>query len=209
MNGWNSNSPLRQAHALWDMINFTNNVKDEKGNLLVKGKQKGQVLNVSNALNYVSQQRTDIANTNIKRKSLEIAQSNEQQRKIVETSNKVNQVGGIYKNRRDMIAIKRLNEFKQPKFKKEALSNFNKNEFKTVVEDFIIYDRPTEAVIIRDGSDYYGAYANVKDAMDMIYTQLSHNYERGDIFAKKLGVINHGKYSKQAVFKPSLRKGKR
>lgn len=207
MNGWNSKSPLRQAHALWDMINFTNTVKDKKGNPLVKGRQKGQVLNVSNALNHLSQQRTDLNEIKIKSKSLEIAKTAKQQQKIVETSNIVNQVGGIYKERRDMIAIKRLNEFKQPKFKTEALSNFNKNEFKTVVEDFIIYDRTSETVLIKDGSDYFGTYASVDDAMDMIYIQLSDNYERGDIFAKKLGTIKHGKYATQDVYKPVIRKG--
>lgn len=209
MNGWNSRSPLRQANALWDMINFTNSVKDKSGNPLVKGRQKGQVLNVSNALNHLSQQRTELNERKIETDIIERVKTSDQQRKAKKLSNIVDQVGGIYKDRHDMIAIKRLNEFRQPKFKTAAMSNFNKNEFKTVVEDFIIYARISETVLIKDGSDYFGSYGSVNEAMDMIYTQLSDNYDRDDIFAKKLGQIKHGRYGTQTVFKPTMRRGKK
>ena len=89
------------------------------------------------------------------------------------------------------------------------MSNFNKNEFKTVVEDFIIYARISETVLIKDGSDYFGSYGSVNEAMDMIYTQLSDNYDRDDIFAKKLGQTKHGRYGTQTVFKPTMRRGKK
>lgn len=209
MKGWNSRSPLRKANALWDMINFTNSVKDKSGNPLVKGRQKGQVLNVSNALNHLSQQRTELNERKIETDIIERVKTSDQQRKAKKLSNIVDQVGGIYKNRHDMIAIKRLNEFRQLKFKTAAMSNFNKNEFKTVVEDFIIYARISETVLIKDGSDYFGSYGSVNEAMNMIYTQLSDNYDRDDIFAKKLGQTKHGRYGTQTVFKPTMRRGKK
>lgn len=209
MKGWNSRSPLRKANALWDMINFTNSVKDKSGNPLVKGRQKAQVLNVSNALNHLSQQRTELNERKIEKDIIERVKTSDQQGKAKKLSNIVDQVGGIYKNRHDMIAIKRLNEFRQPKFKTAAMSNFNKNEFKTVVEDFIIYARISETVLIKDGSDYFGSYGSVNEAMNMIYTQLSDNYDRDDIFAKKLGQIKHGRYGTQKVFKPTMRRGKK
>lgn len=209
MIGWNSRSPLRKANALWDMINFTNSVKDKSGNPLVKGRQKGQVLNVSNALNHLSQQRTELTERKIEADIIKRVKTSEQQRKAIKNANIVLQVGGANKNRHDMIALKRFHEFSQPKFKTAAMSNFNKNEFKTVVEDFIIYAQRSETVLIKDGSDYFGSYGSVNEAMDMIYTQLSDNYDRDDIFAKKLGQTKHGRYGTQTVFKPTMRRGKK
>lgn len=186
MNAWNSNSPVRQGKAITDMINLSATARDKNGKSLITGAQKGQIFNVNAALSHFSHQRTSIADAYINKMAISKAQSSEQEKKIVDISSKVLQVGGIYKNRKDMIAVKRLNVFKSRKLSKEGLSNFNKNRFKQVVEDFIIYEDKTGSVVINRGV-FFGKYASIDDAMDEIYTQLSDDYERGDLFIKKFG----------------------
>lgn len=186
MNSWNSNSPIRQGNAITDMINLSATAKDKNGKPIITGAQKGQIFNVNAALSHFSHQRTSMTDAYINQMAISKATNVVQEKKIVDTSNKVLQVGGIYKNRKDMIAVKRLNVFKSRKLSKEGLSNFNKNRFKQVVENFVIYEDKTGYVVINQGV-FFGKYASIDEAMDEIYTQLSDDYERGDLFVKKFG----------------------
>lgn len=186
MNAWNSNSPTRKGQAISDMINLSATTKDKNGKPIITGAQKGQIFNVNAALSHFSHQRTSMADAYINQMSISKATNVAQEKKIVDNSNKVLQVGGIYKSRKDMIAVKRLNVFTSRKLTKEALSNFNKNRFKQVVENFVIYEDKTGYIVINQGA-FFGKYASIDEAMDEIYTQLSGDYERSDLFAKKFG----------------------
>lgn len=186
MNAWNSNSPVRKGNAINDMINLSTTVKDKNGKAIITGAQKGQIFNVNAALAHFSHQRTSMTDAYINQMAVDKANNPAQEKKIVDNANKVMQVGGIYKNRKDMIAVKRLEVFTRRKLTKEGLSNFNKNRFKQVVEDFIIYDNKTGYIVINQGR-FFGSYASIDEAMDEIYTQLSDDYERGDLFVKKFG----------------------
>lgn len=195
MRSFKNKSPLNRANSLQDLINTVPNAKTADGHYIVTGRQKGQIYNVSSAMKNLSYQRNKSYDVEHNKIARNIASSPEEESKIVENLRGIT-AGSAYKKRRDIINIRRYEEFKNPKLSKAALSNFNKNEFKQVIEDFIIYVRTTEIVAVR-GSDYFGSYSSVDEAMDMIYTQLSDNYDRGDIFAKNLGEVPHGRYAKQ------------
>lgn len=210
MRSFKNKSPLNRANSLQDLINTVPNAKTADGHYIVSGRQKGQIYNVSSAMKNLSMERNDITDERINKIAQTVASSPEEENKIVKQLFKTT-AGSAYKKRRDIINIRRYEEFKSPKMSKEALSNFNKNEFKQVVEDYIIYSRTysnsSEVVVVRD-SDYYGTYSSVDEAMNMIYDQLSANYNKGDLFAKNLGVVPHGKYAKQTKFVPKV-KGRR